>query len=187
MKTGWVSAGLWILMIGSGLAAMESFHLVEIGDIDGKMTCKVLTGAELKTLQKDIQNESRLYSKAISAAAKEWTESETSDHKPFPRGAIGRRTAVVKGTFSDKAKAEEKQSDYQDRSAEKIRRDTVREKERDQKSDRSKELRIKDKAKADRRAADDERARTLYRKHLEVLSQAESAAAEEAPAAEPAK
>jgi len=177
-----------MLMIGSGLAAMESFHLVEIGDIDGKMTCKVLTGAELKTLQKDIQNESRLYSKALSAAAKEWAESETgSNHKPFPRGAIGRRTAVAKGTFPDKAKAEEKLSDYQDRSAEKIRRDTAREKERDQKSDRSKELRSKDKVKADRRTADEERARTLYRKHLEALSQAESAAAEEAPAGEPAK
>ena len=89
-------------------AQAESYCVVKVVDRADSATFAVLTPAELKTLQSEIQEETRLMPKALALTRKAW-EQDANNTKAFPGAAVNRRSAEPIGTpHKDKATATEK-------------------------------------------------------------------------------
>lgn len=112
-------------LAGVGVAKAEMVTVVEITDLQKKVTREIKTSAELAELKKTIDAEARVFPKAQELAKKEW---ETADKgappaekpkpgekvapptptQPFPSGMLSPRKYAEKGSFSDRDKAQKK-------------------------------------------------------------------------------
>jgi len=109
----------------------DKYFVVKITNFAKQSEYKVLNEEELKNLQKEIADETRLWSKVITAAQKEWQSNEQYKGKSFPTGAIDKRTVKVIGQpYTDQSKAEDKISSIEEQEQEKAEKEAEREKEK---------------------------------------------------------
>jgi hypothetical protein len=117
---------LWRMVLvaaltGVGLARAEIVYLVEVSDLQKKVTREIMTGAELKDLKKTIDAETRVFAKAVELAKKEWEAAEKGEKPapgekveklppatPFPNGTLSARRCQEKGSFTDHEKAQKR-------------------------------------------------------------------------------
>ncbi len=101
----------------AGAVRAESFLVVKTVDRADAEQVEVMTPEQLRALQADILEETKLSSKAMALARDEWAK-DAANTKSFPNGAIHRRSATPVGPpFDDQAKAEEKRARMTERAA----------------------------------------------------------------------
>ena len=93
------------------LSGGTSYHVVKCVDYDKKVSYRVCSPLELKTLNGEIGAEARCFDKALLLAAKAWDAGKTS----FPRGAIKQRLATSVELLASLDKANARQSELEKR------------------------------------------------------------------------
>ena len=82
---------LWMVvaasLAGANLARAETLYVVEISDVEKKVSREIKTSAELKDLKKTIEDEKRLFPKALELAKKEWDTTADKGAAPAAAGA----------------------------------------------------------------------------------------------------
>jgi hypothetical protein len=76
-------------------AKSDKFYLVEITDFSGTEANEVLDSAAFKKLNDDLKLETRLFSKAVMLAEKEWKADESTKTKMFPRSFRERKFRLI--------------------------------------------------------------------------------------------
>jgi hypothetical protein len=174
LMTG-LTAVLLCATITTGASGNEMQYLVEIEDRAGEATYELVTPAELKTIENQIKEESKVYRKALSAAQKEWKENAEL-RGTFPSSAVSMRKVTRKGTFTDPEKAAKKLTSYEDRYFEKQSRDAERDKARAQmRHGRDKDRLAKAEQRESEREARYSQARDIFEQKLEELLPKENA------------
>jgi len=106
-------------LIGAGVARAETFTVVEITDVQKKVTQEVKSAQELADLKKAIEAEAKVFQNAVEAVRKEWAaaasaaaaikpkpgEKPAPPSPPFP-GNLSPRKCMEKGNFPEKEKAQ---------------------------------------------------------------------------------
>lgn len=118
---------IWAVCVG---AKGETCILAKIMDFDQNFQYSVVSSEEYQQLQNEINQENRVFSRAIAAAEREWRANEENKNKAFPRAVIRPRRVESLGTFTDRKRAEERLNELQMRDAEKELRDKEKERER---------------------------------------------------------
>jgi hypothetical protein len=96
-----------------------------VTDSKREATYQIMTPAEFKDLKKMIDLETRLFPKALAAAAKEWQANPLNKHKAFPGGRLAPRKADVTSQFPNRDLAEKQLRIYEDREAKKLDREAA--------------------------------------------------------------
>jgi len=110
-----------VICLASAASAAEKYFVVKVTDLTKEMKYDVLSQEDLKALENQIKEEARLWSRAETAAMKEWLTNEQYKGKAWPKGAISQRTVKTVGQpFPDESKAEDKLSKIEENEAEKI-------------------------------------------------------------------
>jgi hypothetical protein len=104
---------LW-LTAGMRAAAVDTFLVVKVAEMNRAVGYQVMTPAEYKGLDARIQRESRLYTQAEQLAMKEWKADEGNKGIPFPGGRLSARKATVVAQFSAREQADKKIESYKD-------------------------------------------------------------------------
>lgn len=112
---------LCAVLLQNAVSAAERHYLVEYRKIDKSSEYRVLTKDELKELKDQTKARSRHYSKAVTAAKKEWKENSDRFTGSFP--SVQKEKVAVKGEYSDRESAQKKISKYLEREAEKAKED----------------------------------------------------------------
>ena len=158
----------------------DKYFVVKITNFAKQSEYKVLNEEELKNLQKEIADETRLWSKVITAAQKEWQSNEQYKGKSFPTGAIDKRTVKVIGQpYTDQSKAEDKISSIEEQEQEKAEKEAEREKEKAAKLGTKAKDKEKDKGKDAERENMYAMARAMFEQKLNELMEAERKPKEE--------
>jgi len=102
-----------------GVAQAEMVSLVQVTDMRGETEVSVMTREEFAAVQKEIKEESAVFTAAAAEAKKEW-DANKDNKLPFQGSRIKARSAKKIGAdFTDRDKAEKKRSQIQDRASEK--------------------------------------------------------------------
>ncbi|MCE9612953.1 MAG: hypothetical protein K8T26_01670 [Lentisphaerae bacterium] len=153
----------------------ESYLVVKIVDRDGTEHAEVMTPEQIRVMQADIQLETKLYPRVVAQAREAWMKDKENT-KPFPGGAIRKRSVSPIGApFDDEAKATEKRDKITERNAAKAadEADKLERRLRDRyPGDKRKEKMADMDAKEAERKALDEKARTVYEKELAQVKSA---------------
>lgn len=150
--------------------AIERYYVVTSTDYDGSEEHAVMSADEFKAADKAIDLEARYHMRAIAAARAEWANEERDGS--FTTSAIQKRKLKKSGsTYSDRGKAEQKVSDYDERDARRIERLAEKEKEKAKynKTKPSKEKVARDKAREIQRRLLGEQCREVYLTKLKAL------------------
>lgn len=99
----------------SGLA--ETVYLVETSDMRKVDAWEIMTREEVAKLQKEIQEETRVFPAALAAAKKAWDEDELFKKSPFPGSYLSPRKVSVSSPFTSRKLAEEKKQAREERQA----------------------------------------------------------------------
>jgi len=119
------------ICLASVALAGEKYYIVKVTDLAKETKMEVMSAEALKTLENEIKEEGRLWTRAENAAIKEWQKNEQYKGKAWPKGAISQRTAKAVGQpFPDESKAEDKLSKIEENEAEKAEEEAEKEKER---------------------------------------------------------
>lgn len=168
------SALVALALVGVLAATSQAgnFVLVKIVDRDGTEHHEVMTPDQVRALQAEIQQETKLYPKALNQAREAW-EKDQENTKSFPGNAIHRRSATPVGApFDDETKATEKRDKITERNAAKLadEGDKLAQRMRDRyPGDKRKEKMAELKARDAERKAVEDKARGLYEKELAQL------------------
>jgi hypothetical protein len=81
-------------------AKLASAYLVKITDMVKEDSCEVMSGEEVKALQKAISDEARVFNAAMIAVKKAWGEDELTKGTAFPSAAFSVRKMQQQGPFS---------------------------------------------------------------------------------------
>jgi hypothetical protein len=84
-------------------AKPDKFYLVEITEFSGTEANEVLDSAGFKKLNDDLKLETRLFSKAMMLAEKEWKANESTKTKMFPRSIRERKFRLINQSTQKKA------------------------------------------------------------------------------------
>ncbi len=128
------------LMLACGLSAqaqmeampqpkLASAYLVKITDMVKEDAYEVISGEEVKALQKAISEEARVFNAAMIAVKKAWAEDELTKGTPFPASAFSVRKMQQQGPFSEE-QANKKMEQAIDRDNAALDRDQEREKKK---------------------------------------------------------
>ena len=98
------------LLLSASAIAGERYSVVVVTGFDRSTEHKVLSDTELKALKDALGSESMLFSRAVSAATKEWAASPGKEKKQFP--VLQKRTMRVLQTFSSQEEADKKLQSY---------------------------------------------------------------------------
>jgi len=128
-----LSALALLLLIVSPVPAEDgdAFCLVQIRDHSKAEAYSIMPETELKELQATIKLETRLHSRALTLASKEWRKDEQLKKKNYPRSAVAVRKVKILGTFKTMERAEMKRATYEERDANREERREEQNKERD--------------------------------------------------------
>ncbi len=111
---------------------LASAYLVKITDMVKEDSYEVMSGEEVKALQKAISDEARVFSAAMIAVKKAWSEDELTKGTPFPTSAFSVRKMQPQGPFSPEQAAKkkdlilERESTAQDRKREQDKKNGVK-------------------------------------------------------------
>ncbi len=189
MKQAFKWMMLAAVLAGVGAARAEMVYLVEITDLQKKVTREIKTSAELKELKKTMDAEARVFPKALDLTKKEWeavdkgapVEKPKPGEKierplpatPFPSGMLAPRKLQTKGDFSDRDKAQKRLEQLENAEMDLLSKDAKR--------NQGRQLTDKDKIKlareADRAAAADRAAVSLQTRIDELIKNPAGAAA----------
>ena len=110
-----------LVVAGTVAVRAESVNVVEVYDLQRKVTREIMATAEMRELKKTIEAEARVYPKALELTKKEWDAAEKPAPAapgakaekgvaptPFPASMLSPRKFVDKGSFTDKDKAQKK-------------------------------------------------------------------------------
>lgn len=173
-------------------SALEKYVVVKITDFDKTSTYEAIAWDEYKELGATIKRETRLFSKAVKAAKKEWSDNEFTKRITFPTSAVSPRKVQVMGSpYRDAGLAQEKVTRYEDREirSEERREERENEKEKlrytgqDAKARRDKKRRRE----LERESRRQEAAEIFNSKMQELYEAAEAAAARKAAEAAAAR
>ncbi len=98
-----------LVLWGCRISAADSFAVVKVSDMLNEKTSQVMSGDELKQLQKQLALEERYFPKAVAAVADQWRKDEASSKTPaqFPGGRLSPRKIVGQPEpFADRTKAD---------------------------------------------------------------------------------
>jgi hypothetical protein len=87
---------------------LASAYLVKITDMVKEDSYEVMSGEEVKALQKAINDEARVFSAAMIAVKKAWSEDELTKGTAFPAAAFSVRKMQQQGPFSPEQAAKKK-------------------------------------------------------------------------------
>jgi hypothetical protein len=177
---GFVAAGrsavlglIVAILAGSALraAAGEPAVVVKIQDMMRASDYQVLSPAEYKDLQKDLQQEEKFFKKAEELATKDWKQDELNKNIPFPTGRVFPRKIVGQPMqCASKQQAEDKLSAIRDADSKKAKREGDKLRDLEQKNpNAAKALKEKETAEKEKELVL-ERAKDLIQKHLEELT-----------------
>jgi hypothetical protein len=79
---------------------LASAYLVKITDMVKEDSYEVMSGEEVKALQKAISDEARVFNAAMTAVKKAWGEDELTKGTAFPSAAFNVRKMHLQGPFS---------------------------------------------------------------------------------------
>jgi hypothetical protein len=157
-------------------AKFEKIFLVKVTGFDGQEALQALKSEDFTALQKRIQSESRLFSKALAAAEQDWKAAEETKVKPFPRMAVSQRKLNTVQVFMDQAKADAKLQMMEGQESKSETRRMEREAAREKTLGKAKTIEKTDTKKEERTALESQ-ARDLVEKKLSELIEAEGAKA----------
>ncbi len=101
-----------------GTLRAETVSIVQITDMQGLVGYQVMNREEQTALQKEIKDETAALTAIMAECKKEW-ESNKENKLPFQGGRIKPRAAKKMGAdFSDRAKADLKRAQYEERTNE---------------------------------------------------------------------
>jgi len=100
-----------LLLVSASAFAAERYSVVVVTGFDRAQEYKMLSDTELKVLKESLGSESILFSRALSAAAKEWAADPSKEKKRFPM--LVKRTVRVLQTFSNQEDADKKLKSYE--------------------------------------------------------------------------
>jgi hypothetical protein len=106
---------------------LASTYLVKITDMVKEDSYEVMSGEEVKALQKAISDEARVFNAAMIAVKKAWGEDELTKGTAFPAAAFSVRKMQQQGPFSLEL-ANKKKDQTIDRECAAMERDKDREK-----------------------------------------------------------
>ena len=89
-------------------AKLASVYLVKITDMVKEDSYEVMSGEEVKALQKAISDETRVFSAAMIAVKKAWGEDELTKGTAFPTAAFSVRKMQQQGPFSSEQATKKK-------------------------------------------------------------------------------
>jgi hypothetical protein len=129
MKTALQQAAFVLAFGIAGAARAEVVYLVEISDHQKKPSYEIMSSTDLRALKKTVEEEARVFPKALELVKKEWNESDKAAAKdlkpaergvlmPFPNGRLAPRKVEEKGNFADPKMAEKKKETLQNRAFE---------------------------------------------------------------------
>ena len=127
MKQVFIGMVLAAVLASVSVARAELVYVVEITDLQKAVSHDIKTAAELKELKKSIEDEARVFPKALEQVKKEWEAAEKPapaapgekpapgakpdkpvPPTPFPSGMLAPRKCQEKGSFTDRDKAQKK-------------------------------------------------------------------------------
>jgi len=129
------------VMLAFGLSAQaqsSSVYLVKITDMAKVDAYEVMSREEVSALQKAIGEESRIFTAAMSAAKKGWSEDELTKGTTFPAAAFNLRKMQQQGPFSQEQALKKKEKALE-REAASLEREMERNKKKGSKTDAAKE------------------------------------------------
>ncbi len=187
---------LWRMVLvaaltGVGMARAELVYLVEVADLQKKVTREILTSTEMKELKKTIDAETRVFAKAVELAKKEWDAAEKGEKPapgekvekqppatPFPSGTLSARRFQEKGSFTDRDKAQKRLDQIETAEADLLAKQAKR---------NAGQAKAKNMREFERAAAIDRAAMAVQEKMDELIKNPAGAAAKSAEAAAPAE
>lgn len=86
----------------------ETVYLVQTTDIRKSDAWEVMTREEVAKLQKDVQEESRVFPAAMAAVKKAWDADELLKKTPFPGSYLAPRKVTSQGPFTSREQADKK-------------------------------------------------------------------------------
>jgi hypothetical protein len=86
-------------------AKPETFVIIKHFDHAKKMSYKLLTQTELKSLQDEMAAETKFWDKAMAASEKAWKADTSTAKKSFPKTAISPKKMQILETYTDSEKA----------------------------------------------------------------------------------
>lgn len=182
MRTHLMVAALAITTVTASAASSESFVIVKSVDRANEASVQVMSTEELRTLQDSIEDEARLYLKAMALAREAWTKSETNN-RPFPSAAIGRRNvSTMSMPFSTREEAETKCQRLNERISLKAAEEEKKQQARLRSRYPDKGVRKEKEDREKERNALGDQVRALYEQQLNLL-QGQAGTAAPAPAA----
>ena len=121
--TKWISAIALVVCFSTSIPAEdkpaaggEKFVLYKLTDHAKRSSYEVASVSEFRKLKAEIDQEGRLFGRAVSLAEREWKANK--DNKgSFPRSAASPRDVREVGTYNDMAAAQAKQGLLQERDA----------------------------------------------------------------------
>jgi hypothetical protein len=132
---GGLVAGVALALLTRLATAGDVYVLVKVADMNRTAQYQVMSAAELKELEKTIQNEKKYFENALRLAAKAWREDEMNKGIVFPAGRLSPRAIVGSPErFENQDKAEAQLNRYYEREAKKEDREREKEKNKGTKS-----------------------------------------------------
>jgi len=199
MKQMLVRMALVAGLAGVGAARAEQVYVVEITDLQKKISREIKTSAELKELKKTIDDEARVFPKALELTKKEWetvdkgapVEKPKPGEKiekplpptPFPSSMLSPRKCQEKGGFTDRDKAQKRLDQLETAEADALAKDAKKKQGGGQMTDVEKNRQARA---ADRAAAAARAATALQAKIDDLLKNPPGAGGAATPAAAPA-
>jgi hypothetical protein len=107
-----VAAGCALLTAVGTAMGEEPVYLIKIADMKKNTDYQIVTSAELKTLDKDIQAETKFFPQALTAAAKDWRTDDLYKALPFPGSRLGPRKIIGQPERFTKQEEAQKKLDF---------------------------------------------------------------------------
>ena len=125
-----VAASVALLACMEAAAAGEPAFVVKLADMKRQAEYKIMSQAELKELEKDLQAEAKVFPQAVVAASKEWRSDEQWKSLPFPGGRLSPRKVVGQpDRCANEEEANKKLTAYQDAEARKLKKEREKQQE----------------------------------------------------------
>ncbi len=126
-------------------AAEPPVLLVRVADLKREVTYVLMTPAEFKELEKETALRTRLFSRAMELAQKEWRADASLSKLPFPAGRLSPPVAQVMERPATREQAERRLRSLEEREADRREQDakkaeTAKEKERERHVQRAFEM-----------------------------------------------
>jgi hypothetical protein len=189
---------MWFTAIAAlasvGVVRAEMVNVVEISDLQKKITYEVKTAQEFRELKKQYDAEQRVFQKALDLTKKEWEQGDKGappaekpkpgekierppPPPPFPSGMLAARRCTDKGFFSDRDKAQKRVEQLDTAAMDAITKAAERNKGKTSDKDKKKQ------ALENERALAADRAATALDAKIQELLKSPAGAAPAAPAA----